>query len=69
MSATTTLAPSSANSKEVALPIPEPAPVTIATLPANCPAVNFSAIFFQKGRAVNVFYPACSCLFIPFYSP
>src|SRR5215813_3656341 len=36
MSATTVFAPSRANASALALPIPEAAPVTKATLPSNC---------------------------------
>src|SRR5438876_9465603 len=40
MSATTALAPSRANASALALPIPEAAPVTKATLPSNCLVIS-----------------------------
>src|SRR5581483_11558303 len=39
-SQTTTRAPAAANTREVAWPIPEAAPVTIATLPASGPVIS-----------------------------
>ena len=41
---TTTFAPSCANSFADALPIPDVAPVTIATFPSNFAIINFSLI-------------------------
>src|SRR5262245_42606029 len=43
-SATTTFAPSRANVRAEALPMPEPLPVTSATLPSSRPAMVFSPL-------------------------
>jgi hypothetical protein len=40
MSTATTLAPSATNRSAIAFPIPEPVPVTNATLPCNLPAMT-----------------------------
>ena len=51
MSATTTRAPSRAKASAVARPMPDPPPVTSATLPSNCPTTMSSSPASRKRLA------------------
>src|SRR5215831_17400555 len=51
MSATTSFAPSLANVRAVALPIPDAPPVTSATLPSTCPAMSRPPVYTYRHRS------------------
>src|SRR5256885_7776404 len=53
MSAATTLAPSRWNASAVAAPMPEPAPVTTATLPSSRPAITCSFLGVPVGSLLG----------------
>src|SRR5262245_55388880 len=50
VSAMTSLAPSRANARAVALPIPDAPPVTNATFPSTCPAMCRSPVYTYRHR-------------------